>query len=100
LQVLGEQVVVEVADDRADAGGGRVRGDLVDVDEALATRRRLGVRRSCGSAATIRPATRAALTRMSFAKPGWTSTPVTVIVASTAENVSSWISPTVEPSSV
>ncbi len=62
---------------------------------ALAAREQLEIH-----PAAMRAAARAALTRMPVAKPGWTSTPVTVIVASSAEKVSSWISPADEPSIV
>ena len=48
----------------------------------------------------MRPASRAALTSLPVACPGWTSTPTIRIRTSTAENVSSWSSPSVDPSSV
>ena len=70
------------------------------VDEALAARGRLGRERSAGSAATMRAASRSALTSLPVAKPGWTSTPVMRTIASSAENVSSWSSPSSEPSIV
>ena len=41
-----------------------------------------------------------ALTSLPVAKPGWTSTPVISTIASSAVNVSSWSSPSVEPSIV
>lgn len=59
-----------------------------------------GVSRSEGRAARIRAAIRAALTSLPVAKPGWTSWPVTVIVALAAVKVSSCSSPRVEPSTV
>ena len=59
-----------------------------------------GVSRSCGSAASTRPASRAALTSLSLAVPGCTSTPWIVSSAEAAVNVSSVNSPASEPSSV
>ena len=49
--------------------------------------------RSPGRAARMRPASRMALTSLPVAKPGWTSTPWTVTIASAALKVSSWTSP-------
>ncbi len=59
-----------------------------------------GVSVSEGSAATIFETSRSALTSFSLAQPGWTSTPRTVMSASSALKVSSWSSPRSEPSSV
>ena len=59
-----------------------------------------GVSRSCGSAARTRPARRAALTSLPVAWPGWTSTPVIVMSADAAVNVSSVNSPASDPSRV
>src|ERR671914_180552 len=59
-----------------------------------------GVSRSCGSAASTRPASRAALTSLPVAIPGWTSTPWIVMSADAALNVSSVNSPASEPSNV
>ena len=56
--------------------------------------------RSDGSAARIRPASVEAFTSLPVAKPGCTSTPWMTRSAPAAVNVSSWSSPTVEPSSV
>ena len=95
-----EQLVVEVADDRADDRSVRRRLERVRVDEPLAARVVSGVSRSDGSEASTRPASRAALTSLPVAKPGWMSTPWTVNVTSTALNVSSCSSPGCEPSSV
>ena len=60
---------------------------------------RSGVR-SAGSAASTSPASRAALTSLSFAQPGCASTPWIVSATSSAANVSSCSSPRSEPSSV
>ena len=59
-----------------------------------------GVSRSDGSSATISAATRSAETSLPVAWPGWTSMPVTVTIASSAENVSSSSPPSPEPSIV
>ena len=67
---------------------------LVDVDEAVAPGRSPRASASAGSAASTRPARRAALTSLPVAKPGWTSTPWIVTIASAPVNVSSCSSPT------
>ena len=59
-----------------------------------------GVSVSPGSSASSRPASRAALTSLPIAQPGWMSTPSKTTVTSVPENVSSWISPGWDPSSV
>ena len=82
LGVAGELVVVEVAQDHPDARRAGVAGQLVDVDEALAARRRLGRQASCGSAATISRRDARGVDEDPRGEAGWTSTPVIVIVAS------------------
>ena len=98
--VLGEQVVVEVAHDRADrrrAGGAL---DRVDVDEALAVGRRLGrepVLRQRGEDAAREPRRVDELAR---GDAGMDVDAGILTSADAAVNVSSVNSPASEPSSV
>ena len=74
--MLGEQVVVEVAE-RSRAARPRAAVAVQPYGWMKPSRPEVvsGVRRSAGSAATTCAASRAALTSLPFAKPGWTSTP-------------------------
>jgi len=74
-----------------------------DPADAEVSSHRLLVRsglRSAGSAATTLAASRSALTSFSFASPGWTSIPRIVNSASIALKLSSWSSPSPDPSRV
>ena len=59
-----------------------------------------GESRSFGNRSTIAAASLIALTSSPFARPGWIVRPRIRILTCAPENVSCWISPAVEPSSV
>ena len=98
--VLLEQGVVVIADDELDRRLGIGAAKLVRVGEPLALLRRFGRPLVPGSRASTCAASLSAFTSSSFAVPGWIERPVILSVTFAAENVSSWISPAVEPSSV
>ena len=82
--VLLEQLVVEVAHDRLDLRVAAEASTSVGWMKPSRPEVVSGVSRSDGRAARISPASRAALTSLPVAQPGWMSTPCTVSVTASA----------------